>query len=92
MNQRKTLQEHIESLRRAYRAISTATDYCRGYLMWGTGCDSGKDKEFRMSYVMRAEREFVEQHKKEILARAAEIVAEELAPVGGIIDKHERNT
>lgn len=73
------IKDAITRLRRAITAISTATGYSRGnYLYHGNSADSSQDASYRMEFVSRAEREFIQDNQGEILARAADLARNDL--------------
>ena len=53
--------------------IRNATTYTSEYLKHGSGCDSSDRAKIRMSFVKEAEMEFIGKHRKDILARAADM-------------------
>lgn len=59
-------------------SIKSANDYCDSHLifrnLYGTSCDSSDRAKARMIYVKKAEREFIEENKHEILALAYKMI------------------
>ena len=90
MNTSEDLKKEKEKLhekwRSAHDALSKATGYVHGdVLQHGNRYDTGADREFKMSFVIRA----IEEYKPAILERAAAICLNEMAEGGIAPDKEE---
>jgi hypothetical protein len=73
-----TLATTIKDVRGDIEAIRTATGYNSEYLKHGSACDSSSSRERRMDVVLKAERDFVLDHQREILEIAARRLEDEM--------------
>lgn len=72
-----TLKEQYEKEKRSIIndavQLESASDYTKSYLKHGSSCDSSDRSQKRIHWVHKAEEEFLNNHKKEILSLAAEM-------------------
>jgi len=47
-------------------------------LCHGSGCDSSEDADFRIKFVLKAERQFIEANQRIVLKLAAKLVQNEI--------------
>ena len=72
MTLREKLDKEIDELHHILDNIERATDYNYHHVKHGSGCDSGVYREKTIRLVIDAEKEFINEHKKEVLQRAAQ--------------------
>lgn len=72
-----TADELKKMLKSAHENIATATHYT-GDLYHGTCGDSSDASPFRMAYVEQAQADFIKEHQKNILQRAADMVLRDI--------------
>jgi len=65
-----SLAQRIRDLKGDIAEIKKATSYTEQYVRTGSSCDSSSRSGDRIRYVLAAEKAFVSQHQKEILALA----------------------
>lgn len=75
---RVTVANYLKLIQGDLKEIERATDYTSEYLKHDTACDSSHRSTKRMEVVLEAEREFVQQNKKKILALAAQKLKDEI--------------
>jgi len=83
----KTLRQLYEEQAVEYRAdaqaLREATDYTKQYVKFAPNiCDSSNRASTRIAWVERAERAFIEKHKREILQLAADLCEEAIGEPG----------
>jgi hypothetical protein len=73
------LVKDIENLKEAKKRINNATGYTTLGLIYNhTQHDSSLNAKDHIEYVLLAEKLFLDEHRKEILERASDLITEEL--------------